>query len=214
MIFLRVCDVLQRVIAAGRGRAHGAAMSLLNEHISGCVAAVESLRLHESTFEAACEVMASALRDGRTVLACGNGGSAADSGHFTTELLCRFIKDRASLPAISLAQDGGFLTATANDYGFDHVFSRQVEGLGRPGDVLVGITTSGNSANVLEALRVARARGLRTIALLGRDGGAARGLAELEFIVPGPETARIQEAHKVLIHAFCAGIEARLFPGL
>jgi D-sedoheptulose 7-phosphate isomerase len=189
-------------------------MSVLNDHITGCVAAVESLRAHEAAFEAACDVMASALRDERTVLACGNGGSAADSGHFTTELLCRFIKDRRSLPAISLAQDGGFLTATGNDYGFDQVFSRQIEGLGHPGDVLVAITTSGNSKNVLEALRVAQAKGMRTIALLGKDGGAARGLAEIEFIVPGPQTARIQEAHKVLIHAFCSGIEARLFPGL
>lgn len=191
-----------------------AGMNVLDEHIRGCVAAVESLRSHEAAFEAACDVLASALRDGRKVLACGNGGSAADSGHFTTELLCRFIKDRRSLPAISLAQDGGFLTATGNDYGFEHVFSRQVEGLGEAGDVLVGITTSGNSGNVLEALRVANERGLRTIALLGRDGGAARGLAEIEFVVPGPETARIQEAHKVLIHAFCSGIEARLFPEL
>lgn len=189
-------------------------MSLLHDHIAGCVAAVESLREQEAVFEAACEVMASALRDGCKVLACGNGGSAADSGHFTTELLCRFVKDRRSLPAISLAQDGGFLTATGNDYGFDRVFSRQVEGLGQAGDVLVVFTTSGNSRNVLEALRVAAERGLRTIALLGRDGGAARGVAEIEFIVPGPETARIQEAHQVLIHAFCAGIEARLFPGL
>jgi len=189
-------------------------MSILNHHINGCVAAVESLRGQEAAFEAACDVFAEALRAGRKVLACGNGGSAADSGHFTTELLCRFIKDRASLPAISLAQDGGFLTATGNDYGFDFVFSRQVEGLGQAGDVLVGITTSGNSRNVLEALRVAKTKGLRTITLLGKDGGAARGLAECEFIVPGLETARIQEAHKVLIHAFCAGIEARLFPGL
>jgi len=159
-------------------------------------------------------MMASALVSGGTVFACGNGGSAADSGHFTTELLCRFIKDRRSLPAISLAQDGGFLTATGNDYGFHQVFSRQIEGLGRAGDVLVAITTSGNSPNVVEALRVAKAREVRTIALLGKDGGAAHGMADVEFIVPGPATARIQEAHKVLIHAFCAGIEARLFPGL
>lgn len=186
----------------------------MHEHIAGCVAAVESLRAHEAAYETACGVMADALRAGRKVLACGNGGSAADSGHFTTELLCRFIKDRASLPAISLAQDGGFLTAMGNDYGFDHVFSRQVEGLGREGDVLVALTTSGNSRNVELALRAAAAKGLRTVALLGRTGGACQGLAEVEFIVPGPETARIQEAHKVLLHAFCAGIEARLFPGL
>lgn len=187
---------------------------MLNDHVAASVAAIESLRAHAAAFEQACGVMAEALEGGKKVLACGNGGSAADSGHFTTELLCRFIKDRRSLPAISLAQDGGFLTATGNDYGFDHVFSRQVEGLGEAGDVLVGITTSGNSVNVLEAIRAAKRKGLRTIALLGKDGGAARGMAEIEFVVPGPETARIQEAHKVLIHAFCAGIEARLFPGL
>ncbi len=189
-------------------------MSLLQDHIAGCVAAVESLRALEPQFEAACDLMAEALRSGKKVLACGNGGSAADSGHFTTELLCRFIKDRASLPAISLAQDGGFLTATGNDYGFDRVFSRQIEGLGQPGDVLVAITTSGNSPNVLAALEVAKKNGLRTISLLGRDGGACRGRADVDLTVPHAETARIQEAHKVLIHAFCAGVEKRLFPAL
>lgn len=204
----------EAVIAEAASHHHGKAMSILNHHITGCVAAVESLRNHEAAYESACELMAVALREGKKVLACGNGGSAADSGHFTTELLCRFIKDRASLPAISLAQDGGFLTATGNDYGFDHIFSRQVTGLGAAGDVLVAFTTSGHSQNVKLALEAAKAKGLRTIALLGKDGGACKGLADVEFIIEGPETARIQEAHKVLLHAFCAGIEARLFPGL
>ena len=160
-------------------------MSLLTDHITGCVAAVQSLTSFEPEFERACTLLADALRDGKKVLACGNGGSAADSGHFTTELLCRFNKDRVSLPAISLAQDGGFLTATGNDYGFDHVFSRQIEGLGQPGDVLVGISTSGNSRNVEQALRAAKEKGLMTIALLGRDGGPCKGIADLEIIVPG-----------------------------
>lgn len=186
-------------------------MSLLGGHIERAVQALGTLRGMEEPFEQACEVLAGALRSGGKVLACGNGGSAADSGHFTTELLCRFIGDRPSLAAVSLSQDGGFLTATGNDYGFEHVFSRQVEGLGREGDVLVAITTSGNSANVEAALQTARRRGLRTISLLGRDGGRCRGLAEVELIVPVQETARIQEAHKVLIHAFCEGIEQRLF---
>ncbi len=189
-------------------------MSLLTEHIEASQAALESLRAHDATFEAACDLLAGALRAGHTVFACGNGGSAADAGHFTTELLCRFIKDRPSLAALNLTQDGAFLTATGNDYGYDAVFSRQVEGLGRPGDVLVGFTTSGQSRNVLRALETARHKGVRTLALLGRDGGACRGLAEVEIIVPGPETARIQEAHHLLIHALCAGIERRLFPGL
>jgi D-sedoheptulose 7-phosphate isomerase len=189
-------------------------MSLLREHIDGCVAAIATLRGFEATYERACDLMAAALRDGHKILACGNGGSAADSGHFTTELLCRFVKDRQSLPALSLAQDGGFLTAMGNDYGFDYIFSRQVEGLGQSGDVLVGFTTSGNSRNIQAAFEKARKKGLKSIALLGRDGGICGGMADIEFIVPVEETARIQEAHKVLIHAFCAGIERRLFPGL
>lgn len=189
-------------------------MSLLTEHIEGAQAALDTLRAHEAAYEAACDVLAEALRAGHLVLACGNGGSAADSGHFTTELLCRFVKDRAPLSAISLAQDGGFLTAMGNDYGYDGVFARQVEGLGRKGDVLVAFSTSGRSPSIVQALEAARKKELRTIALLGRDGGACRGLAEVEIIIPLSETARIQEAHQVLIHALCAGIEFRLFPGL
>ena len=189
-------------------------VSLLTDHITGCVAAVESLTSFELEFERACTLLADALRDGKKVLACGNGGSASDSGHFTTELFCRFDKDRASLPAVSLAQDGGFLTATGNDYGFDQIFSRQIEGLGQPGDVLVCLSTSGNSRNVQQALHAARARGVTTIALLGRDGGACKGIADLEILIPAERTAHIQEAHKALIHALCSGIEQRLFPNL
>ena len=186
-------------------------MSLLDEHIRGSVAAIEGLVSCAAEFEAACDVLAGALKSGKKILACGNGGSAADSGHFTTELLCRFIKDRQSLPAISLAQDGGFLTATGNDYGFQFIFSRQIEGLGCEGDVLVAFSTSGNSGNVIEALAAARAKGMKSIALLGRDGGSCRGRADIEIVVAVNETARIQEAHKVLLHAMCAGIERRLF---
>jgi D-sedoheptulose 7-phosphate isomerase len=186
-------------------------MSMLNGHIRGSVAAIEGLAVFEAEFEAACDVLAGALKAGKKVLACGNGGSASDSGHFTTELLCRFISDRPALPAISLAQDGGFLTATGNDYGFDQVFSRQVEGLGCEGDVLVAFSTSGNSPNVRSAIEAARAKGMKSIALLGRGGGSCRGLADVEIVVEAKETARIQEAHKVLLHALCAGIERRLF---
>jgi D-sedoheptulose 7-phosphate isomerase len=189
-------------------------MSLLTEHIEGAQAALESLRAHEAAFDAACELLAESLRAGHLVLACGNGGSAADSGHFTTELLCRFVKDRAPLPALSLTQDGGFLTAMGNDYGYEAVFARQVEGLGKAGDVLVAFSTSGRSPSIVRALQAARQKQLCSVALLGRDGGDCRGLADVEIIVPGPETARIQEAHQVLIHAFCAGIERRLFPDL
>ena len=186
-------------------------MSLLAEHIRASVAAIEGLSACAAEYEAACDVLAGALGSGHKILACGNGGSAADSGHFTTELLCRFIDDRRPLAAVSLAQDGGLLTAVGNDYAFEQIFSRQVDGLGREGDVLVGFSTSGNSRNVEEAFRAAKARQMKTVALLGRDGGVCRGLADVEIIVPVRETARIQEAHKVLIHALCAGIERRLF---
>jgi D-sedoheptulose 7-phosphate isomerase len=186
-------------------------MSLLDEHIRGSVAAIGGLAAHAAEFEAACDLMAGALKSGRKIFACGNGGSASDSGHFTTELLCRFVGDRPALPAISLAQDGGFLTATGNDYGFEHVFSRQVHGLGCEGDVLVAFSTSGKSPNVVNALEAAREKGMKSIALLGRGGGSCRGLADVEIVVEATETARIQEAHKVLLHAMCAGIERRLF---
>ncbi len=186
-------------------------MSLLSTHISSLRTALDVLETLDGSFEAACDLMAAALREGKKILACGNGGSAADSGHFTTELLCRFIGDRPSLPAISLAQDGGFLTATGNDYGFERIFSRQLEGLGQPGDVLVAITTSGNSRNIVLALEEAKRRGMRTVSMLGRDGGACKGMADIDLIVPVQETARIQECHKVLIHAICAGLEKRLF---
>ena len=178
--------------------------------ISDAIVALEMLRQCEAHFEAATAAMADSLRAGGKILACGNGGSAADAAHFMTELLCRFCLDRHSLPGVALTNDGSFLTATSNDYGFDAVFSRQVEGLGNEGDVLVGISTSGNSENVLRALETANDKGLCSIALLGRDGGRSKGVAEIDIIVPHTVTARIQEAQKVLIHAFCAGIESHL----
>jgi phosphoheptose isomerase len=151
------------------------------------------------------------LKYGHKVLACGNGGSAADAAHFTTELLCRFEMERRPLAAVALTTDGSFLTAVGNDYDYDRVFSRQVEGLGRPGDVLVALSTSGNSPNVLAALTAARERKIKTLALLGCEGGEARGMADVEIIVPDDSTARVQEAHKVVIHLLCGMIERRLF---
>jgi len=185
-------------------------MSDYQSTITDAISALELLRDCEPQFDAAAAMMASALSAGGKILACGNGGSAADASHFMTELLCRFCDDRRSLPGIALTNDGSFLTATSNDYGFDHVFARQIEGLGNEGDVLVAITTSGNSSNVLAALETANAKGLQTIALLGRDGGETKGVADIDFIVPHQTTARIQEAQKVLIHAFCAAIEQQL----
>ncbi len=189
-------------------------MSAYSQIIDSSIAALETLREMESEYDAAVSMLAGCLESGGKVLTCGNGGSAADAAHFATELLCRFEKDRRSLAGVALTNDGSFLTATSNDYGFDHVFVRQVEGLGKPGDVFVGITTSGNSENVVAALRTANDMELKTIAMLGRDGGKARGIADLDLIVPDPSTARVQEAQKVLIHALCAGIERALFGNL
>ncbi len=192
----------------------GARQELTGEYlgrvIQGASACLESLRGQAAALAAAAEITTEALAAKGKVLACGNGGSASDSGHFTTELLCRLKSDRVPLAAVSLAADAGFLTATANDYGYDAVFSRQVAGLGRPGDVLVVFSTSGNSPNVKSALEQAARGGLRTVAFLGRDGGICRGLAEVEMIIDNPSTARIQEAHKVLMHCLCSLVEHRL----
>ena len=150
------------------------------------------------------------LRAGNKLLVCGNGGSAADASHFATELVVRFANDRTALPAICLASDSGILTATGNDYGFDKIFARQVAAFGQAGDVLICFTTSGKSKNVVLALEEAKARKLKTIAFLGRDGGSTIGIADIDLLVKDESTARIQEAHQLLIHVLCEIIEARL----
>jgi D-sedoheptulose 7-phosphate isomerase len=141
---------------------------------------------------------------------CGNGGSASDSAHLATEFTCRFKEDRRPYPAMAFTVDGGLMTAIGNDYAFTDVFARQVAAFGKPGDVLVVLTTSGKSRNILAALEEARSHGVNTVAFLGRGGGFTKGVAELEIIVPGSETARIQEAQKFLLHVFCEIIEERL----
>jgi D-sedoheptulose 7-phosphate isomerase len=143
------------------------------------------------------------------VLIAGNGGSAADAVHFAEELVVRFQKDRRGLAAMALC-DAAVLTCAANDLGYEHVFSRQVEAYGNPGDVFIALTTSGNSANLLRAIRAAKEQGLVTAAFLGKDGGAAKGLCDIELIVPSPTTARVQEAHKILYHSLCEWVEARV----
>ncbi|SRR6266540_5891482 len=150
------------------------------------------------------------LRAGNKLLVCGNGGSAADASHFATELVVRFAKDRRALPAICLTSDSGILTAAGNDYGFDEIFARQVAALGAPGDVLICLTTSGKSRNVIRALQEAKMRKLRTIAFLGRDGGSSIGIADIDLLVKSDSTARVQEAHQLLLHVLCEIIEARL----
>lgn len=158
------------------------------------------------------ELLASALRNRSKLLIFGNGGSAADAQHFSAELVNRFRFDRRGLPAIALTTDSSTLTSIANDADFEFVFSRQIEALGLPGDVAVGISTSGNSPNVLRGIESARAAGLTTLALAGRDGGNLRPLADLCLTVPHRETSRVQEVHGLLIHLFCEMIEDALFP--
>jgi phosphoheptose isomerase len=156
------------------------------------------------------ELIVQCLTSGHKLLVCGNGGSAADAADFCTEFACRFMEDRRPYPALNLSQGGSLLTATGNDYGFDEVFARQVAAFGQPGDLLIAISTSGGSANIRRALEQGKSLKLQTIALLGRGGGACKGIAGLDLIVPGQVTARIQEAHKFLLHVLCEICETQL----
>ena len=159
-------------------------------------------------------LLADALKAGGKVLACGNGGSAADSQHFAAELLNRFERERAPLAAIALTTDTSTLTSIANDYAYEQVFSKQVRALGRPGDVLLAISTSGNSSNVIAAMQVAREAGMRAIALTGNGGGkmaALVGAEDVHLCVPHKVTARIQEVHLLVLHCLCDAIDFRLF---
>jgi D-sedoheptulose 7-phosphate isomerase len=158
----------------------------------------------------AADLIEESLRAGNKLLVCGNGGSASDASHFATEFVVRFTKDRPAYPAICLSGDGGLLTAAGNDYGFDEVFARQVAAFGLEGDVLICLTTSGKSRNVERALEEAKAHKLKTIAFLGRDGGSTIGMADVDLLVRSDSTARIQEAHQLLLHVLCETIESRL----
>lgn len=152
------------------------------------------------------------LRAGHKLLTCGNGGSAADALHLSEELVGRYKRDRRALPAVCLNADVTALTCIANDYGYDQVFARGVEALGCVGDVLVGFTTSGNSPNIIKAFQVAKDRGVITILVSGKDGGALHGTADHEIIVPSQSTARIQEIHTVILHQWLEGIDKEEWP--
>ncbi|MFA7061603.1 MAG: D-sedoheptulose 7-phosphate isomerase [Pedobacter sp.] len=151
------------------------------------------------------------FKNGSKLLVMGNGGSAADAQHFAAEIVGRFKLERAALPAIALSTDTSILTAIGNDYGFDAVFSRQVEALSMAGDVVIGISTSGNSPNVRKALELAKLRGCRTIGLLGKDGGSIKAFCDLALIIPSSDTPRIQEGHITIIHIICDLVEKALF---
>lgn len=151
--------------------------------------------------------MSAAIRQGGKVMFCGNGGSAADAQHLATELLGRYLLDRRALPALALTTDSSALTAIGNDFGFEEVFSRQIEGLGRPGDLLVAISTSGNSRNVLAAITAARSMGIVTVGLTGSGGGQMAALCDICLRVPSDHTPRIQEMHIALGHLLCELVE-------
>lgn len=183
---------------------------------AGVVAAVfdETIALHRRVREtgpaaiaAAAALLRDTLRAGGKVLIFGNGGSAADAQHMAAELVGRFDRERDALAALALTVDTSVLTSVGNDYGYDRVFARQIEALGRAGDAAVGISTSGASPNVVAALTAAKARGLKTVALTGRDGGAAGALADVHVNVPDASTARVQEVHGTIIHALCVLIQ-------
>jgi len=185
-----------------------------SEFLKNAVAAakdtLQSLLDLDTQLAKAADLIEQCLRAGNKLLVCGNGGSAADASHFATEFVVRFMKDRPAYPAICLTGDGGLLTAAGNDYGFDEIFARQVAAFGLPADLLICLTTSGKSRNIERALEEAKARELKTIAFLGRDGGSTIGMADVDLLVRGDLTARIQEAHQLLLHVLCETVESRL----
>jgi phosphoheptose isomerase len=191
-----------------------AEMRSASEILQGAVAAASEtlgsiVDLDEQIAKAA-DLITNCLTNGNKLLVCGNGGSAADAADFCTEFACRFVQDRRPYPALNLAQGGSLLTATGNDYGFDEIFARQVAAYGVKNDLLIGLTTSGKSKNIRRALEEGKKRKLKTIALLGRDGGSTIGIADVDLVVKGNSTARIQEAHKFILHVLCEICETRL----
>lgn len=184
----------------------------VKSHFAGlteCLDIVSSQKT-ESILEC-CQIVKDALTNGKKILIMGNGGSAADSQHFAAELVGRFLMERRPLPAIALTTDTSIITAIGNDYGFDDIFKRQVQALANPGDVVLGISTSGHSQNVFHALTVANEIGCKTIGLLGRDGGSIARLVDLDITVPSQNTPYIQGAHSAIIHIVCDLVERSMF---
>jgi phosphoheptose isomerase len=185
-------------------------MTLLQTAIEDSVAATRALSALEKPLQRAVGLVVRCLSSGHKLLVCGNGGSASDATHVATEFLCRYCDDRRPYPAISLTANGEFMTAVCNDYHADEIFARQVWGLGQPGDLLIAFTTSGKSRNVLRALEEANRKKLKSICFLGRDGGFTNGVATLDLLVQGPNTARIQEGQTLLFHVLCEGADEKL----
>ena len=183
---------------------------LLKSAIASASKTIRSLVDLDRQVAKAADLITNCLRSRNKILACGNGGSAADAAHFATEFVVRFTHDRPAYPAIALTSDGGLLTAAGNDYGFEEIFARQIDAFGVENDLLICLSTSGKSENVKRALQRAKARKLKTIAFLGRDGGSTIGMADVDLVVKSESTARIQEAHKFLLHVLCEIVEERL----
>lgn len=162
---------------------------------------------HHELLETIVDTVATAIRSGHKLLLCGNGGSAADSQHIAAEFVARFKKERSSYPAIALTTDTSILTSIGNDYSFEDIFSRQVEGLGRKDDVLIGISTSGNSPNVLKAIEIAKSKGIKTIAFTGKSGGKIGATADMTFAVNSTNTPHIQAGHIIALHTVCEYVE-------
>lgn len=182
------------------------------ESIQTKIEALESLPV---SIEKAATMMTEALINGNKILSCGNGGSAGDAQHFSSELINRYERNRPSLPAIALSTDTSTITSIANDFSYDEIFSKQVKALGQPGDILLAISTSGNSANVIAAMQAALSRDMTIVALSGKDGGEMAGFIgenDVEIRVPSMRTARIQEVHLLVIHNLCECIDNTLFP--
>ena len=183
---------------------------ILKSAIAAAATTLQSIVDLESQITKAADLISDCLTNGDKVLACANGGSAADAADFCTEFACRFMEDRRPYPALNLSQGGSLITAISNDYSFEEIFARQIRAFGKEDDVLIAVSTSGKSKNIRRAIEEARGHKLRTIALLGRDGGPSAGLAEVDLIVKGDSTARIQEAHKFILHVICEICETRL----
>ena len=186
------------------------AHSLLQVNIAAAIEQTRRLEELAQPLSNAADMVSLCLTTGHKLLICGNGGSASDAADLATEFVCRYQDDRRPYPAICLSGCSATVTAISNDYGFDQVFSRQVEAHGHSGDVLIILTTSGQSPNVKAALQSAHQKGLGSIAFLGRDGGETKNIATIDLLVPGTQTARIQESHRLLYHTLCEMVEAHL----
>jgi D-sedoheptulose 7-phosphate isomerase len=181
--------------------------NLFHERLAEHAQTMQAIAGQAEAFQSIAQTLISSLRSGGKICFMGNGGSAADAQHLAAELVGRFQRERASLPSIALTTDTSILTAVANDYGYEQIFSRQIEGLCRPGDVVIGLSTSGNSPNVLRGIETANRMGLVTIGLSGGTGGKLAQIAQQNLIVPSPKAARVQEAHIFIGHTLCEAVE-------